>query len=303
MLRNGGSERLIVDGGYRGQQETGGIMTERNVEGSAVVMIGGRTPGSIGRTIAERLVLEGMHVYRLDLPGREEDLDPGNISEYTLSGGGTIELTNMRSESLLNVVMSDARWNGDIIQGVVYAAGYNELCSVACSGFDRVFQKSMQVNALGPLRVAGTLVQQLAIQEQYTGSDSDWIVRPLKLLVLGSNTAYVAKTRSAAYAASKAALVQGLRCVHREHAKDGLHCTTLDFGLVMDTRMTQRTIEQLGETRGWTPEEAKHKMLQNVPTGEPVTRAEVADWVWFLLTHDTSAGGCSIRFDGGQQQG
>lgn len=122
-------------------------------------------------------------------------------------------------------------------------------------------------------------------------------------VVIGSNTAYVAKTRTFAYGASKAGLTHLIRCLARELAPRKFALTSLDIGAVEGTPMDQKTRADLVAQRGGTPESWNELLTRNIPWGRMATAREVADWVKFIIEKGEFATGCNIRVDGGQQQG
>jgi NAD(P)-dependent dehydrogenase (short-subunit alcohol dehydrogenase family) len=122
-------------------------------------------------------------------------------------------------------------------------------------------------------------------------------------VVIGSNTAYVAKTRTFAYGASKAGLTHLVRCLARELAPKRFALTTLDIGAVEGTPMDLKTRADLLVQRGWDSEESNKMLTQNIPWGRMATVHEVAQWLLFLVEKGEFATGCNLRVDGGQQQG
>lgn len=248
-----------------------------------VLIIGGTPEGSIGHTITQHLNRSGQKTVTLDAGVT----DP--FYRIDLRDGDSVRT------AVHNVVTKSVTGKNPIT-GVVYAAGVNHLGSVR-DYTEEQWDSTVEVNAKGVWLVTQELIRK---QEDFP----DRFEKEIPFLVLGSNTAFVAKTRSFAYGFSKAGLVHMLKCMHRELAPLGWRFSSLDFGIVMDSGMTEKTIRELGEQRGWSPEETVKMLLQNVPTKQGVTRHEIAAWVKFLLDNPNfSYGGNSIRFDSGQQQG
>ena len=259
-----------------------------------IILVGGGAKGSIGEVIGDHL-LAGMEPYRLvvlDKHHTSELLHPTDITFVDC------DLTNPASirQAAYQAVRTIDHQQG-ILSGVVYAAGTNHLGSVD-SLQEEDFDNMVDVNAKGVWLLTKFL--RAAILANRYGI----VLNRVKTLVLGSNTAFVAKTRSFGYAFSKAGMVHMLRCMHRELAPGGWEFTSLDFGIVMDSAMTDKTVRELQEQRGWGREETAQMLLRNVPNGRPVSREEIAQTVLFLLRPEINTfGGSSIRFDGGQQQG
>lgn len=247
----------------------------------AVLMIGGSQKDSIGYVVAQKLEQQYGQVITADMNNKDGDL--------------YIDVTSPKSVDLaVEQAMDLARSLETEITACVYAAGFNRMGSLQEYSYQE-FRRTLDVNLTGVFLVAQALANQLEISP-HTGD-------PFKFLALGSNTAFVAKTKTFAYGASKAGLEHMLKCMHREMAPQGMEFASLDFGIVMDSGMTEITVQQLVEQRGISELEATELLLKNVPTGKPVTRTEIANWIEFILLNRTSIGGNSLRFDGGQQQG
>ena len=258
----------------------------------AVILIGGGALGSIGEMVGDQLLTLGYKLVVIDKQHTSEQLHPFDIMflEAELADSSEIEHAAAAAVDLL------AR-NEMYLAGVVYAAGVNHLGSVDELSEAR-FDDMVTVNAKAVWLFAKALRHNVLVHKYSVVRHS------VKTIVLGSNTAFVAKTRSFGYAFSKAGLVHMLRCMHRELAPEGWEFTSLDFGIVLDSAMTEKTVKELGEQRGWGKDEALKMLLRNVPNGKPVTRHEIAATVGFMLRPDIqSFGGSSVRFDGGQQQG
>lgn len=177
------------------------------------------------------------------------------------------------------------------VRGVVYAAGINRMGSLLDLSLED-WEQTMAVNLTGAWLVTKALVQRLAPP-----------TKTLPMVYVGSNTAFVPRTNSAAYGASKAGLGQMVRCLHRELAPKGYSLMTLDPGPVADTQMDADTAAALAESRGWNHDEYVENIAASVPMQRMASPQEIAQWVTFLLTNGAYAGGTSIRVDGGQVSG
>lgn len=268
----------------------------------AVIMVGGAADGSIGKTIAERLYEEDYQLYvmdrlhpsgRISEPIGDEEADNDPLAPLIFD---TQLLIDDSIESSVEQIMHHIKGNDLQLHGMVYAAGVNHLGAVT-ELEPKHFDEMMAVNLRAVWLAAKYMVQTAEALKVHNRTF------PVKTLVLGSNTAYIAKTRSFGYAASKAGVVHMLKCMHRELAKDGWEFTSLDFGIV-ESGMTNKTVRELRQQRGWSEDEAWDMLLKNVPTGKAVSPHEVAAVVSFLLSSEAqSFGGNSVRFDSGQQQG
>jgi len=128
---------------------------------------------------------------------------------------------------------------------------------------------------------------------------------PLRMVILGSNTAYIAKTNTMAYGASKAAVNHMVACASRELVPLGYRITVVNFGPVSGTEMDTRTRQELVAQRGWTDAQYDHEVTKNIPLKRFITRQEVAEIVYFLLDNPAAEWftGRPVNCDSGQQQG
>lgn len=136
--------------------------------------------------------------------------------------------------------------------------------------------KQMEVNYHGPMA--------LAREWQRLG-------KPGHCVVISSNSAHIARSPSAGYCASKAALSMGIRCVARDSEVGVFYAW--EFGLLEGTPMTADTVRRVGPDVPLT-------RMRRQPLGIPV--ADASAHVCNALAHGWhELNGVTLRVDGGEQ--
>lgn len=252
----------------------------------------GTGTGSIGHAVAKKLhhtLPAGVVLVTLDqsiAPPLQEDgslvsdihLRCDLLSEYSIE-----EALSSMSARL------DRIQEGAELAGFVFAAGANHISALE---FFRTedFNRVMDLNVKAPWLFVKYL-DQLDLLGNTTG------------VFLGSNTAFVARTNSSAYAASKGALASMVRSLHRELAPRGVSLMTLDPGPVFGTEMDAATRVRLREQRGWDDTQYEEMILKNVPGNVPIYAEDVARQAVHLAMNGKLFGGSNLRMDHGQQSG
>ena len=114
-----------------------------------------------------------------------------------------------------------------------------------------------------------------------------------QFVAISSNSAHIARTKSRAYCASKAALSMGIRCAARENAGRDALIYAWEFGLLDGTPMTQAVARRLAPGTPLT-------RMPGHPRGQSVHGA--AQLVVDTLRAGTTAlNGTTLRVDGGDQ--
>lgn len=150
--------------------------------------------------------------------------------------------------------------------------------------FIRNLSTQLQVNVYGPMVL---LAEAMDL----------WVNRsPLaefNFCAVSSNSAHIARSESAGYCASKAALSHAIRCVARRYAQ--LHYVRIwgyEPGWINDTPMSDEVRMRL------RPGLSPHR----IPSGAGVNKELLAyRIVNDVLGHDSSLNGCMFRLDGGEQ--
>lgn len=125
-------------------------------------------------------------------------------------------------------------------------------------------------------------------------------------IAITSDTGYIPKSNSCAYASSKAGANMFIQATARELNKkygEEWIVVALALGRVEGTPMDVGTIDDMTRVLGVSREEANAMLNKNIPLGRGTLPAEVAEWVAFLAEHGQFASGNVLRIDGGQLQG
>ncbi len=125
-------------------------------------------------------------------------------------------------------------------------------------------------------------------------------------IAITSDTGFIPKSNSCAYASSKAGANMFIQATARELNKEYGEewiVTALALGRVEGTPMDEGTIRDMVKGMGVSPEEADALLNKNIPVGRGASTVEVANWVVFLAEMGQFASGNILRIDGGQLQG
>lgn len=163
---------------------------------------------------------------------------------------------------------------------VVVTAGINVGVATGQDGYISALQRSMAVNFVGVMNVLHEWVRLRA--GRWGGGE--------QFAVVSSNSAHIARTNSAAYCASKAALSMGVRVAARELKGTPL-VYAYEFGLLRGTPMTHSTEQRFGPSQTRMP---------GFPEGLEVAEAARA-MVNNLLDPWPGLNGSLLRFDAGEQ--
>lgn len=163
--------------------------------------------------------------------------------------------------------------------------------SVLRPSFDRSFTEQMEINCFGPIRVLREWTRFWKRQLVSTYEDQGWQV-PMHFAAISSNSARIARSTSAGYCASKAALSMALRCIARELAEERFSIYSYEPGWLDSTPMSQDLQREI----------ADGAPLHRIPgerTLNPVSLAGMI--VHNLSTENRWLNGCTLRLDGGEQ--
>lgn len=149
----------------------------------------------------------------------------------------------------------------------------------------------MGANLLGPMNL---LTEALDYWRHWETNTSDtWAIPDsgFNFCVVSSNSAHIARSRSAGYCASKASLSMAIRCVARREAETNVSIWGYEPGFIVGTPMSQKTQDQF-------PDMPLHRI--------PGERTVDADDLAMQIVSDTinahrHFNGCMFRLDGGEQ--
>src|SRR5207247_2112082 len=112
-------------------------------------------------------------------------------------------------------------------------------------------------------------------------------------------SAIVSATDSAAYAASKAALLGLARSIAVDYGPRGIRSNAVCPGWV-ETPMADEEMDELALARGITRTDAYRLATERVPLGRPATAEEIAECCLFLASDAASiVSGTAMVADGG----
>lgn len=169
---------------------------------------------------------------------------------------------------------------------VVYAAGVNYLEWLG-KGYMPAHEDLIDVNLTGFIRFMDLIV---AYQEDRTAS----------VVVVGSDSAERPLRTSISYCASKAGLHQAARVAARELGPKGWRVNVVAPGMTDETGMQEYVDARVQEVRGWDEEFMRqYETSQEVVPGR-ISKAEVAEAIYFTLIGPAHLNGSIITINGGR---
>jgi len=237
----------------------------------------------IGRAVAERLAAEGARVV---VAARSERAIAQLVE--SLPGAGHLAVT---------MDVGEPSSVADGLAEIERKVGHLDLL-IANAGiadsdpFDRVtdetFQRLMNVNLLGVVRLARTLIGPMI--------DRDWG----RIVVVASNAGLTAYPYASAYCASKHAVIGWMRAVASEIARSGVTINAVCPGWV-DTQMADEAVARIAEKTGKSLQQARAGLESMSPQQRMVQPREVAHLVATLCAeHARGIHGQALPIDGGQ---
>ncbi len=130
------------------------------------------------------------------------------------------------------------------------------------------FRRVIDVNLVGTYMLA-----QMAVQHMPKGG---------RVLFIGSVLARMGAPGTAAYSASKHALLGLVRSMAQELAPQGIRVNALNPGWV-DTQMAQESLQRNADAQGVTLQQAMQAALNQLPIQRLIRPSEVASYVKFLV--------------------
>lgn len=242
----------------------------------AIVTGGG---AGIGAAIARRFATEGASVL---VTGRR----PGPIEELARETGGVALAGDVADPAHVAQAVATAldRFGGlDIVvanAGVGFGGSAGDVT-------DEHWHRTIEVNLTAPLLLVRASLP--ALIDRGAGS----------IVLVSSIAAFVSPTDSAAYDASKAALVGLARSLAVDYGPLGIRANALCPGWVR-TPMADRSMDELGIARGVSREEAYRIATANIPLRRAADPEEIAACCVFLASEESSfVTGAALVADGG----
>ena len=250
-------------------------------ESKVVVVFGAGHPDNLGSGIGDVLEKAGHVVYRADIVFGERAARslpmgrclPCDVTVYSMVLG-----------CMKTVLDREGR-----IDAIVNSAGVNLLGAIDDYP-EESWDKTIDVNLKAPMLATKAFVNLCGEQAGVK-----------TVINIGSNTAYIPRTKTFAYGASKSGLVHLTRCLARELAPRKFAVIQLDIGIVDGTPMHRKTHADLLAQRGWSEERTNQERLANVPYKRYSNPREAGEWVKFLIEKGDYATGNCIRIDGAEK--
>lgn len=233
------------------------------------LLVVGVRPGSLGAAVAEAGEEQGWEVTTAGIKGEDVYLDltlPGTVKRF--------------------MFLND-------FNGVVCTAGINPDSKVGAINFSRSLREALEVNTLGPLCLAESWVDTWRdkFKNYSRGPEEEYAETTFTFAAVSSNSAHIARSRSTAYCASKAALSMGLRCLARAVAEEPFTVMGWEPGWLAGTTMSKQVMERLQV--GVPP--------HRIPGNREIYVPGLAHAIVTGLVGGNSLNGCMIRIDGGEQ--
>ena len=244
-----------------------------------VALVTGASKG-LGAAIARRLSERGA---RLALVGRDADA----LAAVARETHGLALVADVTDAAAIVRALARAREELGPIAILVQNAGIASGAPLEGTD-DALWERTMAVNVTAPFRIARAVVPEM-IRAGYG-----------RVVHVASNAGLTGYAYTAAYCASKHALVGLTRALAAEVAKSGVTVNAVCPGF-LDTEMTERTIATIAAKTGRSADDARRALEALSPQKRLVDVVEVAHVV-AMLCDDEARGvnGQSIAIDGGQ---
>lgn len=236
------------------------------------LLVVGARAGSLGAYVQAIAAEQGWKVFTAGVSGEE------NIPLDVASHGAV-------------QTMFDEPWHS-----VVCTAGVNVEGSITDSSIRGKLYESFAINAVGPLHLLHCWqewwLHNLDETCMVEGKGDQVPEYPMHFVAVSSNSASIARSKSLAYCASKAALSMGIRCAARELAGTWLNVWGVEPGWLSGTPMSKEVNNRFeyGVPR------------HRIPGDRTVDPAALAHFIVGGLRNPySSLNGCMIRLDGGEQ--
>lgn len=248
-----------------------------SIEGRTALITGGGR--GIGRAIALRLAEEGASVL---VTGRTVD----KLQEVAEATGGIAVPMDLADRSATQASVEAIRDRVPRVDILINNAGIAEGAPLTRTS-DALWDRILHVNAWGSLAMCRSFMPGMA--------EAGWG----RVVNIASIAGLAGQAYTAAYCASKHAVVGMTRALALEYARKGVTVNAVCPGWV-ETDMAQDAIDRIAESTGRSGESARATLEKQSPQGRLVEAEEVAALV-AMLCRDESRGihGQAIPVDGG----
>lgn len=244
---------------------------------TAIVTGGGR---GIGRAIAHRLAKAGARVIVM---GRTE----AEITSVAREVGGIAIAVDLAHRQSTDAALARVAEKAARIDILVNNAGIAESAPLSRSS-DEMWDRLIEINATSAFRLCRAFVPAMV--------DAKWG----RVVNIASNAGLTGYGYTAAYCASKAAMIGMTRGLAVDLAKTGVTMNAVCPGWV-ETRMANEAVSRIVQKTGRSEDEARLALEKMSPQGRMIDPDEVA-LVVAMLCEDKARGihGQAIVVDGGQ---
>ena len=209
------------------------------------------------------------------------------LDEVATAIGGIalpVDLADRDQQGALIARIRDQVGRVDILVNNAGIAESAPLAKIADESWDRI----LEINATAPFRLCRALIPAMV--------EAGWG----RVINIASNAGVSGYAYTAAYCASKHALVGLTRSLAVDLAKTGVSINAVCPGWV-DTQMVDQATDRIAQKTGRTKDQARATLAAMSPQGRILTPEEVAHVV-ATLAHDHGGGinGQAIVIDGGQ---
>ena len=243
----------------------------------ALVTGGGK---GLGAAIARKLAAGGA---RVAVMGRDVEA----LDRVAHEIGGLALQADVTDADATTLALARLHHELGPVQILVQNAGIAIGASLAATD-DALWDRTMAINVTAPFRIARAILPEM--------TKSGWG----RVVHVSSNAGLTGYAYTAAYCASKHALVGLTRALAVEVAKTGVTVNAVCPGF-LDTEMTERTIANIASRTRRTPEQARAALEDLSPQRRLFGTDEVAHVVAMLCADDArGVNGQAIAIDGAQ---
>ncbi|MCY3769269.1 MAG: SDR family NAD(P)-dependent oxidoreductase [Gammaproteobacteria bacterium] len=245
------------------------------------ILVTGATSG-IGAAAAEAFAGQGAVVLAV---GRNAERGKALLRSLAGTGHQFIRC-DLADRDQISVLLDQVRCRKGPVDGLVNCAGVVHHATVPGTD-DRIWDETMAINVGAVFSLCRGLIPHMI--QQGGGA----------IVNVASTWGLVGAERTAAYCASKGALVQLTRCMAMDHARDHVRINAVCPGAV-DTPM----LASEAAAFGMTVEQGRDRWSADAPNRQLASARKIAEVITFLVSEEAShIHGVALPVDGGATAG